>query len=267
MITRCEADGVRRNELPEGRIVVARAVVVETRFGVVFAGCVSERLAQSAGEENGIYQAYRLLERIRSIFNKAIDWGWGALIRRWGLRSSKRRAVIVFYSRTNSPASLRPSKTSITRPAGFLYDLASNRGAEIQHACDPLASPSSAAARLFAQQRPRVVFRNVTLRCIPISPDTIRDVYVGENPVTYGKGWDAADAVVEGWSVTDTATDLLRVLKTQYPLLADDPQCFPRHPNKVSSELRRVRPLLGSRDVSLKFERRGPRGVRTIVLE
>ncbi len=64
-----------------------------------------------------------------------------------------------------------------------------------------------------------------------------------------------------------TATDLLRVLKTQYPLLADDPQCFPRHPNKVSSELRRVRPLLGSRYISLKFERRGPRGVRTIILE
>ena len=64
-----------------------------------------------------------------------------------------------------------------------------------------------------------------------------------------------------------TAADLLRVLKSQYPLLADDPQCFPRHPNKVSSELRRVRPLLGSRDISLKFERRGPRGVRTIILE
>ena len=53
-----------------------------------------------------------------------------------------------------------------------------------------------------------------------------------------------------------TAIDLLRVLKTQYPLLADDPQCFPRHPNKVSSELRRVRPLLGSREIFLTFERR-----------
>lgn len=35
-----------------------------------------ERLHAKIGKENGIYQANRLLERIRSIFNKAIDWGW-----------------------------------------------------------------------------------------------------------------------------------------------------------------------------------------------
>ena len=34
-----------------------------------------ERLHAKLGKENGIYQANRLLERIRSIFNKAIDWG------------------------------------------------------------------------------------------------------------------------------------------------------------------------------------------------
>ncbi len=35
-----------------------------------------ERLHAKIGKDNGIYQANRLLERIRSIFNKAIDWGW-----------------------------------------------------------------------------------------------------------------------------------------------------------------------------------------------
>lgn len=35
-----------------------------------------ERLHAKVGKENGIYQANRLLERIRSIFNKAIEWGW-----------------------------------------------------------------------------------------------------------------------------------------------------------------------------------------------
>ncbi|MCT2541079.1 tyrosine-type recombinase/integrase [Sedimentimonas flavescens] len=35
-----------------------------------------ERLHAKIGKENGLYQANRLLERIRSIFNKAIDWGW-----------------------------------------------------------------------------------------------------------------------------------------------------------------------------------------------
>ena len=35
-----------------------------------------ERLHAKVGKENGLYQANRLLERMRSIFNKAIDWGW-----------------------------------------------------------------------------------------------------------------------------------------------------------------------------------------------
>jgi len=73
--------------------------------------------------------------------------------------------------------------------------------------------------------------------------------------------------IVENGPWEGTATDLLRSLKTQYPLLADDPNCFPRHVNKVSSELRRVRPLLGSRDISLRFERKGQHGTRLICLE
>ncbi len=35
-----------------------------------------ERLHAKVGRENGLTQANRLLERIRSIFNKAIEWGW-----------------------------------------------------------------------------------------------------------------------------------------------------------------------------------------------
>ena len=35
-----------------------------------------ERLHAKIGKDNGLYQANRLLERIRSIFNKAIAWGW-----------------------------------------------------------------------------------------------------------------------------------------------------------------------------------------------
>jgi integrase len=35
-----------------------------------------ERLHAKIGKENGTTQANRLLERIRSIFNKAIEWGW-----------------------------------------------------------------------------------------------------------------------------------------------------------------------------------------------
>ncbi|PCJ91190.1 MAG: hypothetical protein COA50_16820 [Flavobacteriaceae bacterium] len=61
--------------------------------------------------------------------------------------------------------------------------------------------------------------RNGTLRCIPISPVTIRNVYVGANPVTYGKGWDAADAICEGWNVTDI--DRLIALATPYATLPE----------------------------------------------
>jgi len=42
---------------------------------------------------------------------------------------------------------------------------------------------------------------DVTVRIIPISDETLRNVYVGANAPTYGKGWDAADAVGEGWGV------------------------------------------------------------------
>ncbi len=38
-----------------------------------------ERLHAKIGKENGLYQANRLLERIRSIFNKAIGWGWAGV--------------------------------------------------------------------------------------------------------------------------------------------------------------------------------------------
>jgi len=33
-------------------------------------------LHEKIGDQNGIYQANRILERIRAIFNKAIEWGW-----------------------------------------------------------------------------------------------------------------------------------------------------------------------------------------------
>ena len=35
-----------------------------------------QKLHISIGKENGLYQANRLLERIRSMYNKAIEWGW-----------------------------------------------------------------------------------------------------------------------------------------------------------------------------------------------
>ena len=73
--------------------------------------------------------------------------------------------------------------------------------------------------------------------------------------------------IVDNGPWKGTATDLLRVLKTQYPLLSDDPHCFPRHPNKVSSVLKRVRTLLRSRGVTYTSGRQGKAGNRVICIK
>lgn len=51
-----------------------------------------ERLHARIGKENGIYQANRLLERIRSIFNKAIEWGWGGVNPAVGIKKFKEKS-------------------------------------------------------------------------------------------------------------------------------------------------------------------------------
>ncbi|NOX40144.1 MAG: tyrosine-type recombinase/integrase [Alphaproteobacteria bacterium] len=51
-----------------------------------------ERLHAKLGRENGIYQANRLLERIRSIFNKAAGWGWEGVNPAVGIKKFKERS-------------------------------------------------------------------------------------------------------------------------------------------------------------------------------
>ncbi|MGI9349574.1 MAG: tyrosine-type recombinase/integrase, partial [Amylibacter sp.] len=51
-----------------------------------------ERLHAKIGKENGVYQANRLLERIRSIFNKAIEWGWAGTNPAIGVKKFKERS-------------------------------------------------------------------------------------------------------------------------------------------------------------------------------
>lgn len=61
-----------------------------------------------------------------------------------------------------------------------------------------------------------------------------------------------------------TATDLLKALRLNSPLLTEDAQSFPRQPNRLSSELRRLQPLLRHRGVTLSVSREGRAGIRTI---
>ena len=51
-----------------------------------------ERLHAKIGKENGTTQANRLLERIRSIFNKAIDWGWEGTNHAAGIKKYKEKS-------------------------------------------------------------------------------------------------------------------------------------------------------------------------------
>jgi integrase len=51
-----------------------------------------QRLHERIGEENGLYQANRLLERIRAIFNKAIEWGWDAQNPANGIKKFKEKS-------------------------------------------------------------------------------------------------------------------------------------------------------------------------------
>lgn len=51
-----------------------------------------ERLHAKIGRENGRYQANRLLERVRSIFRKAIEWGWQGENPATGIQKFKEQA-------------------------------------------------------------------------------------------------------------------------------------------------------------------------------
>ena len=64
-----------------------------------------------------------------------------------------------------------------------------------------------------------------------------------------------------------TATDLLRTLRQTAPALTADPDSFPRYPNKLTSALRRVQPLLRGRGVAVTQDRESGTGQRLIRLE
>jgi integrase len=51
-----------------------------------------ERLHAKVGKDNGLYQANRLLERIRSIFSKATDWGWHGMNPATGIKKYREKS-------------------------------------------------------------------------------------------------------------------------------------------------------------------------------
>lgn len=67
------------------------------------------------------------------------------------------------------------------------------------------------------------------------------------------------------WS--GTATELLRALRAHNPLVTDDSHSFPRQPHRLSTEIRRVLPLLRKHGVSISFERHGKAGQRIMIIK
>lgn len=63
-----------------------------------------ERLHTKIGRENGLYQANRLLERIKSIFNKAISWGWEGVNPAVGVQKFKEKSRDRFLQPNELPA-------------------------------------------------------------------------------------------------------------------------------------------------------------------
>jgi hypothetical protein len=72
--------------------------------------------------------------------------------------------------------------------------------------------------------------------------------------------------VMEQGTWRGTASGLIITLRNLYPQLTDDAQSFPRSANKLSSELRRVHPILRRQGVTISRSREGKSGKRYIEL-
>jgi integrase len=66
-----------------------------------------QNLHEKIREENGLYQANRILERIRAIFNKAIEWGWEGKNPAQGIKKFKEKSRDRFIQPDEMPCLFR----------------------------------------------------------------------------------------------------------------------------------------------------------------
>jgi len=92
---------------------------------------------------------------------------------------------------------------------------------------------------------------------------SVEDAAIEGNPIAEA----VLSLIADNGSWRGSATELLKALRLSYPLLTGDLHSFPRQPNKLASELRRLSPLLRKRRVSITFEREGKTGSRVICLK
>jgi integrase len=60
-------------------------------------------LHEKIGHENGLYQANRILERIRAIYNKSIEWGWNGINPTIGIKKYKEKSRQRFLRKDEMP--------------------------------------------------------------------------------------------------------------------------------------------------------------------
>lgn len=66
-----------------------------------------QRMHEKIFRENGLYQANRMLERVRGIFNKAIEWGWEGTNPAIGIKKYKEKSRDRFIQPAEMPCLLK----------------------------------------------------------------------------------------------------------------------------------------------------------------
>lgn len=81
-----------------------------------------QRLHEKVSRNNGLYAANRLLERIRGIFNKAIDWGWKGTNPALGITKNKEKSRDRFLQphEMSATSHFLPCPEKETHPLGLI---------------------------------------------------------------------------------------------------------------------------------------------------
>tara|TARA_R110002095_G_scaffold31842_1_gene30522 strand:- start:11595 stop:12968 length:1374 start_codon:yes stop_codon:yes gene_type:complete len=83
----------------------------------------------SLHEKNGLYQANRILERIRSMYNKAIEWGWDGTNPTQGIKKYKEKSRDRYVRHDEMPAFFRALEAESNKTARDFFYIALFTGA------------------------------------------------------------------------------------------------------------------------------------------
>jgi len=94
----------------------------------------SKPFMKKSGAENGLYQANRLLERLKAIYNKAIWMGWGGTNPAKAWKNLKKNLAIDFFIRW-VPNFLLAWNRGKWQKSGIIFTFLFNRSQKIKCSC------------------------------------------------------------------------------------------------------------------------------------